>query len=362
MSSASQPDPDAEMPGQTAVAIHGPDFWINGQPTYAGRIWLGQRIEGLLLNARMVQAIFDDLNPETRPRWAYPDTGRWDPERNVHEFLAMLPEYRRHGLLAVTVNCQGGSPEGYSREQPWENSAFSANGSLRAAYADRLRRVIAAADACGAVVIVGYFYQGQDERLRDEAAVLRAVDEATDFLLDGGWTNVLVEVNNECNTRYEHPILQPARVHELIAHIQRQQRAGRRLLVSTSYGGRGRVPDESVARTADYLLIHGNGTPDPADIAAQVDRTRLVPGYAGQPIVFNEDDHFDFDRPRNSFVAALSRHASWGYFDPGAGAGGAGAAGDYINGYQLVPVNWAINTPRKQQFFDLLAAITGASM
>jgi len=346
------------MPGQTSVSIRGEDFWINGAPTYAGRTWNGHRIEGLLLNARMVQAIFDDLNPDTRQRWVYPDTGQWDPERNVQELLAMLPVYRQHGLLAVTVNCQGGSPEGYSREQPWENSAFSADGALRPAYADRLRRVIEAADGCGMVVIVGYFYQGQDERLRDEAAVLRAVDDATDFLLGGAWTNVMVEVNNECNTRYEHAILQPERVHELIARVKAR---GSGLLVSTSYGGRGRVPDENVARAADFMLIHGNGTADPDLIADQVERTRVAPGYHGQPIVFNEDDHFDFDRPRNNFRAALSRHASWGYFDPGSGAGGAGASGDYVNGYQLVPVNWGINTERKRHFFALLESITGGA-
>src|SRR5260370_20236390 len=144
----------------------------------------------------------------------------------------MLPVYRRFGLLAVTVNCQGGSPEGYSREQPWENSAFSPDGALRPDYADRLRRVLDGADAHGMAVIVGYFYQGQDERLHDEAAVVRAVDAATDFLLDGGWTNVLVEVNNECDTRYEHPVLQPQRVHELIERVKMHARSGRRLLAT----------------------------------------------------------------------------------------------------------------------------------
>jgi hypothetical protein len=309
----------------------------------------------------MVQAIFDDLNPETRDRWAYPDTGRWDPERNVQEFVEMLPVYRQHGLLAVTVNFQGGSPEGYSREQPWENSGFSPDGALRPAYADRLRRVIEGADASGMVVIVGYFYQGQDQRLRDEPAVVRAVDEATDFLLAGGWSNVLVEVNNECDTRYDHPILQPERVHELIARVQARGRVDRPLLVSTSYRGLGRVPDPNVARTADFLLLHGNGPVDPDLIEHQVEATRKVPGYHSQPILFNEDDHFDFDRPRNNFTAALSRHASWGYFDPGSGVPGAGARGDYVNGYQLVPVNWGINTERKQRFFNLLSVITGNS-
>ena len=56
------------MPGQTQIEIRGSNFWINGAPTYAGRTWAGHRIEGLLLNARMVQATFDDLNPDTRDR------------------------------------------------------------------------------------------------------------------------------------------------------------------------------------------------------------------------------------------------------------------------------------------------------
>ena len=144
----------------TAVDVDGERFLINGRPTYAGRTFEGVSIEGLLLNSRMVNATFDDLNPETRAWWAYPDTGEWDPERNVREFLEMLPEYRRHGLLAVTINLQGGSPEGYSRPspekervrgsreggsfsetQPWENSGFTPAGDLRAEYADRARRV-----------------------------------------------------------------------------------------------------------------------------------------------------------------------------------------------------------------------------
>jgi len=149
-------------------------------------------------------------------------------------------------------------------------------------------------------------------------------------------------------------------VHELILRVKAR---ANRLLVSTSYGGRQRVPDENVASAADYILIHGNGTTADADeIVAQIERTRNVAGYAGQPIVYNEDDHFDFDRPWNDFVAALSRHVSWGYFDPGAGVISAGASGDYVNGYQLVPVNWRINTERKQEFFDLLAAVTGLDL
>src|SRR5271165_6502612 len=69
----------------TEVTIHGDAFWLNGQPTYRGRTWRGQSIEGLLLNSRMVQGIFDDLEPRTRRLWAYPDTGVWDSERDTRE-------------------------------------------------------------------------------------------------------------------------------------------------------------------------------------------------------------------------------------------------------------------------------------
>jgi hypothetical protein len=347
------------MPGQTTVAINGDQFLINGRPTYPGRTHGDARIEGLLFNTRMVQAIFDDLNPETRARWAYPDTGVWDPERNVREFIAMLPAYRRHGVLAVTVNLQGGSPEGYSKTQPWENSAFAPDGQVRVDYMDRLRRVLEALDALGMVAIVGLFYFGQDERLRDEAAVRRAVDEAVGWLLNEGFTNVIVEINNECDVpRYEHEILQPHRVHELIEQARGQTVAGRRPLVGTSYRGRA-VAGERVVAVSDLVLLHGNGVTDPAYIGEMVRRTRALPTYRPMPIIFNEDDHFDFDQPVNNLLVATAHYASWGYFDPGSGAGGTAARGDYLNGYQLVPVNWGITTQRKRGFFDLVRTITG---
>jgi hypothetical protein len=339
----------------TTVAIAGEDFQINGRPTCAGRTWHGYRIEGLLLNARLVQGIFDDLNTNSVTRWAYPDTGRWDAERNTREFIAAMPEWRRHGLLAFTLNLQGGSPEGYSKSQPWHNSAFTAGGSLRADYCARLERIVNRADELGMVVILGYFYFGQDERLTDEAAVIRAADNATQWLLDHGWRNVLVEINNECNVnRYDHAILRPNRVHELIERVQDTKHDGRRLLAGTSYGG-GKVPETNVVRVSDFLLLHGNGVTQPERIAEMVRQTRLLPGYTPKPILFNEDDHFNFDRPTNNFIAAVSEHASWGYFDYRMKGEG------FDEGYQSVPVNWGISSSRKRGFFGLLDAITGTT-
>jgi hypothetical protein len=339
---------------RTSIAIEGERFLINGRPTYEGRTWRGHRIEGLLLNARLVQGIFDDLNHDTRSRWAYPDTGRWDAERNTREFLAAMPEWRRHGLLAFTLNLQGGSPQGYSQDQPWHNSAFEANGSLRRSYLNRLARILDRADEIGMVVILGYFYFGQDQRLRDEQAVLRGAREATNWLLSRGYTHVLVEIANECDVaRYDHAILKPPRIHELLALVRRSVRDGRRLPAGVSFGG-GSIPVPTVVTSSDFLLIHGNGVSDPARIGNMVERTRAVAGYRPMPILFNEDDHFDFDRPVNNFTQAIGSYASWGYFDPG--------ASNYRDGYQCPPVSWGIDTERKKAFFDLLADITGSQL
>ena len=286
---------------RTDVTIRGDSFLINGRPTYEGRSWKGRSIEGLLFNARMVQGVFDDLNPATRSRWAYPDTKWWDPERNSREFLAAMPLWRDHGLLGFTINLQGSSPQSDSKgRQIWHNSAITAEGDTRPEYLDRLARILDRADRLGMAVILGLFDFGQDERLKDEAAVVRAVDRASDWILDRGYKNVLIEVNNECNIAYDHAILKPDRVHELIERLKTRRRYGRRLLVGTSYGG-GTVPGENVVRSSDFLLMHGNGVRDPARIAGMVRAARAMPDYRPMPILFNEDDHFDFDRPSNHF-------------------------------------------------------------
>ena len=214
--------------GRTTVDVEGDRFLIDGQPTYPGRRFRGHRIEGLLLNARMVQGVFDDLNPATRSLFDYPD-GPFDAERNTREFVAAMPSWRSAGLLAFTVNFQGGSPQGYSHEQPWHNSGFAADGRLRPDYAARMHRIIERADELGMVVILGLFYFGQDQRLSDEAAVVAAVENATEWVVAGGYANVIVEVANEIDVpRYTHPILKPDRCHELIEMVQQALSRSRR--------------------------------------------------------------------------------------------------------------------------------------
>jgi hypothetical protein len=133
--------------------------------------------------------------------------------------------------------------------------------------------------------------------------------------------------------------------------VKGMKSGGRRFLVGTSYGG-GAIPTPNVVEVSDFLLLHGNGVTDPNRIAAMVVKTRAVPGYRTMPVIFNEDDHFDFDKPVNNMMKAVGEYASWGFFDPG--------KPDYQDGYQSPPVNWGINTERKKAFFNLLKEVTGS--
>lgn len=325
----------------TNVSIRGKKFFINGEPTFKGRFWNGVSVEGLLPNSRMVQGVFDDLNPETISNWDYPD-GKWDANRNTNEFIAAMPDWRRHGLLGIAINFQGGSPYGYSSFQPWDNSAFEPDGTFRPAYTDRMERIIKEADKLGMVVILGIFYFGQDERLADENAVLAAIDNTVIWIQAKGYKNVIIEVANECNNKkYDHSIIKQDRIHELILRIKTN---APEILVATSFNGN-TIPPNKIVEVSDYVLIHGNGVKIPSRITEMVEQVRALPSYKPMPIVFNEDDHFDFDKPENNFVNATLAYASWGYFDFRMKDEG------FNEGYQSVPVNWGISSERKKGFF-----------
>lgn len=345
--------------GRTEVIIKKDKFYINGEITLKGKKFEGYSIEGLLPNSRMVQGIFDDLNPETRHLWKYPDTGEWDADRNTNEFVESMSDWYQHGLLAFTLNLQGGSPTGYGN-RGWYNSAFHENGEIRDDYFARLKRILDKADEIGQVVILGIFYFGQDQYLKDETAVINALKNTLDWLFEYGYKNVLIEVNNECNAPpYDHEILKPGRVHELIDLVKNTERNGYRYYVSTSFGG-GAIPTATVVQKSDFILLHGNDVDDPARITEMVEITRQLEGYTPKPIIFNEDDHYDFDKPDNNMIRAFKSYASWGYFDFRKRHQ---TLEDDVNmfheGFQSVPVDWGISSERKKEFFNLLAKITG---
>jgi hypothetical protein len=343
---------------RTCVSVEGESFVVNGTATHAGKSWNGHSIEGLLFNSRMVQALTDDENPSTRGVWMYPDGEDFSAERNNREFLAALPEYRAHGLDAVGINLQSGSPQGYSNVQPWIITGFNADGSLKRPWLDRLDKVIAETDRLGMVVILGLFYWKQTRIFADEEAVRRAVTNTVDWLAERGARNVLMEIGNEVDLPFAQPIIEAERCHELIRLAQSHSTGkfdtpAKRLLVSTSLA-RPKPVGANIMECADFLLLHGNGTHHPDSVRLMVRANRAQPAFRPVPVMINEDDHFDFDQPDNNFAAAIGERASWGYFDYRMNRE------RYEDGFQSLPVDWSINSPRKKAFFDLLETITGA--
>jgi hypothetical protein len=341
---------------QTRVGIRGSQFTINSYPTYtpaAGFPNADPSIAGTLLNVRAVQAIFDDANyPAQGSRenpypthsmgsvdFDYPD-GKWDAERNVREFIAVLPDWRRAGLLAFTVNLQGGGPtDGNYGErtphQPHLNSGFDEHGNLKPAYADRLRKVIEAADKLGMVVIVGFFYQGQDERIEivpGDRYARQAVVNGMNFLKSLPYRNILVEINNETSVSgYSHPLLQPDGIFELVRLAQR-----------TSGN---EIPGDRALGAVDYVMFHTNGLA-PEGVRERIHAMRRWAGY-DRPVMINEDGVSTFN-----LHAAAEERVGWGYYDQG--------WNDYLHGFQSPPTNWRISTPVKWLFFEQVAKLTGS--
>jgi CubicO group peptidase (beta-lactamase class C family)/murein DD-endopeptidase MepM/ murein hydrolase activator NlpD len=270
---------------RTRVSIRDGRWFLNDEVTYRGT-----QAEGLLMNVRMVNAVFEDAN---RPAF--------DPEANTAEFLAQIPDYVAQGVRAFTLCLQGGMP-GYEGAV---NSAFQPDGSLRDSYLRRVRRVIEACDRHGAAVILGCFYQRQDQILKDEAAVRAGVVNVARWIEESGFTNVVLEIANEFDHNgFDHRVLKtPAGMAELIGLAKQTVP---HLRVSASGLGHGRLPDE-VARASDFLLIHFNGT-RVEDIPARIAALKKF----AKPIVCNEDEKIGRAGAR-ACELSVANGASWGF-------------------------------------------------
>jgi hypothetical protein len=281
---ASEPTSSAGFTPQTTIAIVDGQWRINGMITYPN-----SRAQGLLMNVRMANAIFEDRNRTD-----------FDPQANTEKFLKAMPEYVADGVRAFTICLQGGMP-GYEGA---DNTAFEPDGSLRPEYMRRAAEVIEAADAQGAVVILTCYYQRQSGSLKDAAAVRAGVANAAQWVKDRGYTNVLFEVANEFgHGGYKHEILRDENgVIELIS-LAKKTHPG--LLVASSRQSH-RTPADATYRAEDFILVHFNQLP-----------TEGIPDFIanlkkyGKPVVCNEDSKIGEEGAKAAELAVRSG-ASWG--------------------------------------------------
>jgi CubicO group peptidase (beta-lactamase class C family) len=269
---------------KSRISIEKERWLINGAVTYRSA-----EAEGLLMNVRMVNAVFEDAQ---RPEF--------DPAANTNHFIEKIPDYVAHGILAFTLNLQGGMP-GYEGAV---NSAFDAEGNLHEGYLGRVRQVIEACDRHGAVVILGCFYQRQDQVLKDETAVRTGIVNVAQWIKGCGFTNVVLEVANEFgHDGFDHKILKSvAGQVELIAAARKIHPT---LLVSTSDVRNAAVPRE-IAEASDFLLVHFNGTKSD-DIPKRIKVLREF----GKPVVCNEDTKTDIAGAKAAELC-VSAAGSWG--------------------------------------------------
>jgi hypothetical protein len=270
----------------TSVGISGGRFLLNGTVSYPGA-----PAEGRLLNVRMVNSVFEDTTRSD-----------FDPDGNTNEFITAMPAYVSHGVRAFTLSLQGGNPA----YEGAVNTAFRADGSLKAAYLARVKRVIQAADSLGAVIILGLYYQRQDQHLANDAAIRAGVVNVANWVTQEGFTNIMLEIANEYpHGGYDHPLIQSGS--GMASLIRLAKTTAPQLYVSASGVGDGSL-DADVAQAADYLLIHFNDTP----VNSYSSKITSLQGY-GKPIVVNEDPK-EGGEGASAAQAAVNSGASWGFF------------------------------------------------
>jgi hypothetical protein len=117
-----------------------------------------------------------------------------------------LDNMAAHGINLISV-CLQGTNGGFPDAEAGPN-AYASDGRILPPFAKRLELVIREADKRGMVVCVGLIMPRKDERLRDEAAVRRAIEETGRLFEEKKLRNVFVNLYQEFNHpfRVDHEI------------------------------------------------------------------------------------------------------------------------------------------------------------
>ncbi len=285
---------------RTAISVKGDLWYLND--TIINK---GSPAEGLLMNVRMVNSVFEDRGDKLPAEFK-----DFDPEKNTDEFISRIPDYVASGVNCFTISLQGGMP-GYEGAV---NTAFEPDGSLRDEYMSRVARVIRSADVHSAAIILSCFYQRQHSNpsaLEGREAINKAVSATSRWIKKNRFSNVILEISNEYrhggyrNWKDGRWLVSTKGQIDLI-NVARENYPG--LLVSTSGMGDGQLNDSLVA-AADYVSLHFNNTAL-EDYSARIARIKRY----GKPVLCNEDDKTG---PAGAGAALFSvmNGCGWGYMN-----------------------------------------------
>ena len=142
------------------LSIKKDKFYIDDKLTYSEYMPHSGRYLGMLFNQRLIQGVFDD--PGHYDKYVRQGLPEFSPETNTDNLIKALPNWYSCGLRAITVGFQGGWPHSVVPADQINNNPFGADGKeLDTKYADRMDRIIKAADKIGMIVIVNFLYWAQ---------------------------------------------------------------------------------------------------------------------------------------------------------------------------------------------------------
>lgn len=309
---------------RTTLSIEKDKFLINNKLTYSEIP--ACKYQGLLMNTRFVQGIFEDkLDPKRFDRF-----GRnFHAEQNTRDLIASLPKWYAAGVRGITVGLQGGGACFTIDGNTIQNNPFSSDGkSLDHSYMNRMESIINAADEIGMVVIVSYFYWSQTRFFKGEEEIQNAVVTASTWLKEKGYKNVIIEIANEHNMEgyMKHKILHQAAGIVTLIHLAKEASGG----IPVGCSGTGGYFSEDIAEASDVIMIHGNELTR-NQLYNMIKRAKAIKPM--RPIVINEDS-----QAISQMEVAIKNGVSWGYYNNMT--------------KQEPPVDWRI-TKGEDQFFTL---------
>ena len=287
----------------TSYTIEQDHFLINGVKTYEEYVNCPQKYKGLLMNARFIQAIFDDRNNVEQ----FQRFGKtFSAEENTNVLIRALPQWYKAGLRAFTVGMQGGGTCYTICSEEINNNPFAPDGTfIDPGYLERLKKLIAAADQQGMLVIVSMFYMGQIHRLQGNEAVMRVVKKVSNWLRDQKFTNVIIEIANEHNAKLYQNYSTLFDENGIVNLIKIARRESGGMAVGCSCTGS--VYSEAIACESDVIFLHGNGTSRQV-FYNQIQKAKQVKPV--RPIVCNEDS-----QSLMNMQVAMDAGVSWGYYN-----------------------------------------------